>query len=172
MHGLLDHFRVDISVQLHAVLEVTPVVRLRAFRLDVLLNRVDLALVANQAFLDLVEPVVDVRLQNLVLDRVVLDPVVGRLVNQLSLVLADQAADHNDALLLLFKVLTKLVEPAELVLHFVFHPGDALLNCFHFFVNSRFKRAYLFEVSHPVLLLDSELGCCHLSVVCLPLLKA
>ena len=70
------------------MLEVTPVVRLRAFRLDVLLNRVDLALVANQAFLDLVEPVVDVRLQNLVLDRVVLDPVVGRLVNQLRLVLA------------------------------------------------------------------------------------
>jgi hypothetical protein len=89
LHGLLDHLVVNISIQLHAVLEVPSVVRLRTLGLDVLLNRVDLALVANQTLFDLIEAVVDVRLQNLVLDRVMLDPVVGRLVHQLSLVLAD-----------------------------------------------------------------------------------
>ena len=88
MHGLLDHLVVDICVQLHALLEVTPVVRLRTLGLDILLNRVNLALVANQALFNLVEPVVDIRLQNLVLDRVMLDPVVGRLIHQLGLVLS------------------------------------------------------------------------------------
>ena len=71
------------------MLEVPSVVRLCTLGLDVLLNRVDLALVANQTLFDLIEAVVDVRLQNLVLDRVMLDTVVGRLVHQLSLVLAD-----------------------------------------------------------------------------------
>ena len=62
------------------------IVTLGTLRLNVLLNRVNLTFVANQALLDLVKPVVDVTLQNLVLPSFVLHGTVISLLAQLRLV--------------------------------------------------------------------------------------
>jgi hypothetical protein len=74
---------------LHASLEVTLVITFGALRLNVLLDGVDLALVTDQSFFNLVQLVVDVTLQDLVLPSVVTHCVVSGLLAQLRLVLAD-----------------------------------------------------------------------------------
>lgn len=68
---------------------MTLVITFCALRLDVLLDGVDLALVADQSLFNLVQLVVDVTLQDLVLASVVAHCVVSSLLAQLRLVLAD-----------------------------------------------------------------------------------
>lgn len=71
---------------MHAVLELVLVVALRSLRLDVLLNRINLRFVLNQLLLDVIEPVVDLILQDLVLHLVVVHRLVGDLLRQARLV--------------------------------------------------------------------------------------
>ena len=127
MEALLNDFGVDLSDQLHALLEVVLVVLLGTLRFDVLLDRVDLAFVGYQSLLLLVQPVVDVRRENLVLARVVLHRVVRRLLAQPTLVLANDGPDVHESLLLSVKLLLEHIGARELVLEFIFHLVDRLL---------------------------------------------
>lgn len=68
---------------------MTLVVALGAFGFDVLLNRVDLAFISDEPFLDFVELVVDVALQNLVLTGVVSHGMVRSLLAKMRFILAD-----------------------------------------------------------------------------------
>lgn len=63
------------------------VVRFGALCFNILLNAVNLGLIADQALLDIVKSVVNIRLQNLVLAGVVLHSVVSSLLSKLGLVL-------------------------------------------------------------------------------------
>ena len=65
-HTSLNEVHVDFSTQMHAVLELVLVVALRPLRLDVLLNSIDLRLVLNQLLLDIVQPVINLILEDLV----------------------------------------------------------------------------------------------------------
>ena len=118
---LLDHLSVDVGHQIHRLLEMRNVVLLGAFSLDVLLDGVDLGLVGYQSLLLFVEAVVDVALQNLVLTRVVLHRVEGRLLAQAHLIVADHLLDGRELSFLFLELLVELVCLRELVLDFVFH---------------------------------------------------
>jgi hypothetical protein len=88
VEALLDDFVVNISANLHASLEVALIIAFSALRLNILLNSVNLALVTNQTFFNLIQLVVDVTLQDLVLTSIVSHCVVRSLLAQLRLVLA------------------------------------------------------------------------------------
>ena len=97
------------------------VVLFGALGLNVLLDGVNLGLVRYQTLLLFVESFVDVTLQNLVLAGVVLHGMVGCLLAQTHLILADQHLDVHKPLLLVLEVLAQLVCLRELVLQLVFH---------------------------------------------------
>jgi hypothetical protein len=78
-HTLLNDIHVDFTAQLHAVLELVLIVALSSLRFNVLLDCVDLALILNQFLLDIIQPVVDFTLQDLVLFGVVLHGVESNL---------------------------------------------------------------------------------------------
>ena len=71
---------------MHAVLELVLVVALRPLRLDILLDRVNLRLILNQLLLDVVQPIVDLVLQNLVFHFVVVHRLVCDLLRKAVLV--------------------------------------------------------------------------------------
>lgn len=112
------------------------IVTLGTLRLDVLLNRVNLTLVANQALLDLVQPVVDVTLQNLVLPSFVLHGTVICLLAQLRLVAFYQLFNDYEPRLFLLELTCEVVDLHEFVLHLVLHLVDALSDRLHFLVNT------------------------------------
>ena len=71
------------------------VVSLGALRLNVLLDSINLALVVDELLLDVIQSVVDVRLQNLVLLRVVLHLMVGHLLVEADAVHVEEALDEG-----------------------------------------------------------------------------
>ena len=85
-HTSLNEVHVDFAAQVHAVLELVLIVALRSLRLDVLLDRIDLRLVLNQFLLDIVQPVVNLVLQDLVFHFVVIHRLVSDLLGQAILV--------------------------------------------------------------------------------------
>ena len=104
MQRFLDDLAIDVGAHVHTRLEVTLVVAFSALGLNILLDAVNLRLVSNQALLNIVQTVVDIRLEDLVLASVVLDGVVSGLLSQLRLVLLNKVFDKMHALLLLFKL--------------------------------------------------------------------
>ena len=147
------------------------VVLLGSLGFDVLLDRVNLRLVGYQSLLLLIEPVVDVTLQNLVLARVVLHRVECRLLAEAYLKRVDHLLDACKLFLLDLELLVKLVGFRELVLDFVLH----LLNTGVVLLELGFDRPAQVLVLGQVLLLrlnfDRQLRCCSGSVVHLALLE-
>ena len=171
MQRLLDDIRVDVRAHLHAGLEVGLVVALRSLGLDVLLDGVDLRFIPDQTLLDLVEPVVNVRLEDLVLPGVVPHAVVSGLLLQLALVLLNQVLDQVESPLFLFEVAAEVGDLVELVEHLVLHLVDALGDSLHLLVNPLLQVPNLVQISGPRLNLNLKLRRCHLRVIQLPLLK-
>ena len=95
MHASLDEVHVDVTTQLHAVLELLLIVGLGALGLNVLLDGIDLALVVNQLLLDVVQSIVDVGLQNLVLLRVVLHLMICDLLVETDTVHVEESLDKR-----------------------------------------------------------------------------
>ena len=78
-HAPFDEIHIDLRTELHAVLELVLVIGLGALGLDVLLDGIDLRLVLNQLLLNVIQSVVDFRLQDLVLLGIVPHRVVSHL---------------------------------------------------------------------------------------------
>ena len=95
LHASLDEVHVDVTTQLHAVLELLLIVGLGALGLNVLLDGIDLALVVNQLLLDVVQSIVDVGLQNLVLLRVVLHLMICDLLVETDTVHVEESLDKR-----------------------------------------------------------------------------
>ena len=112
------------------------VIALGSLRLNVLLNGINLTLVANQTLLNLIQPVVDVRLKNLVFARFVLHSTIINLLRKLSLILLDHLSNQDEANFLLFELTGQVVHPHKLILHLVLHLVDALSHGFHLLVNT------------------------------------
>jgi hypothetical protein len=134
--ALLDEVEVDLVAEAHAVLEGALVVALRALRLDVLLDRVDLRLVLYQLFLDVVQPVVDIGLEDLVLLGVVLHGVVGHLLLQARLVLLQESSYRCQPHLFSVEVNLQLVSLSELIAHLVLHLRDLLSDLLHLLLDA------------------------------------
>jgi len=150
---------------------VTLVVRFCALGLNVLLDAVDLRLVADQTLLNVVQSVVDVGLQNLVLAGFVLHSVESGLLLQLALILFNHVFDQMHALLLLLELPSQVVDLAELVLHGVLHVVDSFCDSLHLFVNTHLQVLYLIQVSGSRLNFNLQFGCCHFSIIKLALLE-
>lgn len=133
---VFDDLLVDLSAELHALLEVALVIAFGALRLNVLIDRVNLGLVADKAFLNVVEAHVDVGLKDLVLARVVFDRVIGGLLLHRVLVLANELLDGGDAFLFLFELCAQVVNACKLVGHVVLHAVDAVRDCGHLRVDA------------------------------------
>ncbi len=144
MKRLLNDFSVNVCTQLHALLKVATIVTLSALCFNVLLDRINLAFVTNQSFLNFIETVVNVTLQDLVLTSVMTHSVIGRLLAQWWLVLANHILDHLETLLLLLKPWLQIFHLGKLVLHLIFHFVNTIRNSIHFLINSRFKISNLF----------------------------
>ena len=95
MHTSLDEVHVDVTAQLHAVLELLLIVGLGTLGLNVLLDGIDLALVVDQLFLDVVQSIVDVGLKNLVLLRVVLHLMIRDLLVETDAVHVEESLDER-----------------------------------------------------------------------------
>lgn len=114
-HGLFNDLLVDVVAQLHAVLQVRVVVRVCTARLNILIDCIDLRLVGNQPLFDLVQPIVNIALVELILFGVVFHAVVGDLLSKAILVPEHELFNNNEAFLFCFKVLSYLIGPCELV---------------------------------------------------------
>lgn len=121
LHASLDKIHVDVTTQLHAVLELLLIVGLGALRLNVLLDSINLALVVDQLLLDVIQSVVDVRLQNLVLLRVVLHLMVSYLFVETDTIHVEETLDESKAHLLLFELILQIVCLREFIRHLVLH---------------------------------------------------
>ena len=119
------------------------VVALGPLGLDVLLDGVDLALVLNQFLLDVIKPVVNLALQDLILLGVVLDRVESDFLGQPLLVGLQELPDFAHSRLFVIKLLLEVVSVLEFdvdvrVHRFNFELSllhllpDAALEVFHF----------------------------------------
>ena len=153
---LLDDFSVDLTTQADTFFELCLVVGLLTLCLDVLLDCVDLGLVDNELLLDVVESVVDVVLQYLVLVRVVLHSVVGRLLLDAILVLGNEHPDAFESHFLIRKLSFERSSLCELVCHFIFHTGNGFCVLLHFLVDAAFQILDLFKVLLSCLNFDLE----------------
>jgi hypothetical protein len=137
---------------------------------DVLLNGVDLRLVGDEALLGLVEPVVNVALDDLVFASIVAHCVVGRLLGETVLVHSDELLDVHQALLIVFKLLGQVVGRWEFVQHFVLHLLDALRVLLQLSLDRALQVLVLKQVLVALLHFDLQLSCGTFSVVQLLLL--
>ena len=167
----LNEVHVDLMTQAHAVLERALVVRLSPLRFDVLLDTVDLGLVLNEFFLDIIQSVVDVALQNLIFLRVMLHRVVSHLLLQTWLVLLKLLLDLCKADFFFVEVNLKIICTCKFICHFIFHLGDLFSNLLHFLIDTTFESLDLFKVVLPLLKLHFQSCICRLSVFDLPLLE-
>lgn len=156
---------------MHAVLELVLIVALRSLRLDVLLDRIDLRLVLNQFLLDIVQPVVNLVLQDLVFHFVVIHRLVSDLLGQAILVHLQKLFDLAHAQLFLVELGFEVVCPGEFVFNVVLHAHDFVLSLFHFFFDSLLEVLDFLQVIIALLLLDPKPGCSGLAVLHLALLE-
>ena len=119
------------------------VIALCTLSLNVLLNSINLTLVTNQTLLDLIQPVVDITLKNLVFARFMLHSTIINLLRELGLILFNHLSNQDEANFLLFELTGQIVNPHKLILHLVFHLVDALSHSFHLFIDTAFKVADL-----------------------------
>jgi len=147
------------------------IVALSAFALNVLLNSIDLRFVLDQLLLDVVQPVVDFTLQDLVLLGVMLHVVVGNLLGQPVLVNLQELFDLAHSDLLVFELTLQVLSLGELVLHLILHCLDLFLGLLHFLVDSSLQILDLVQIALDLFLLNSQSCCCVLCVLKLSLLK-
>lgn len=150
---------------------MTLVVAFCAFSLDVLLNSINLALIANQAFFNFIQLVVDFVLENLILPGVVSNSMIGCLLAELGLILAHQALDQVKTVLFFFESCSKLVNLSKFVSHLVLHLVNTIRDSLHLLINAIFKGPDLFEIGSASFNFNLKLGCSHFGIVQLSLLK-
>ena len=126
VHSLLYDLLVDLVAQLHAVLEVLVVVGVGTSCLDILVDSIDLGLVGDETFLDVVESTVYFGLVELVLLSVVFHAVVCNLLSKAVLVLKYHLLDNNQSFLLVLEFFGNLIGLGELVSNIVLHLVNAI----------------------------------------------
>lgn len=169
--GLPNHLVVDLTAQVHALLELRLVVGLGTLSLQVLVHSVDLALVADKSLFDLAQAVVDVILDQLVLLRVVRHRVVRRLLRAGIFVLRHQALDHLDSVLVFLKSLSQFLGMGKLIGDVILHLVDAVGNLVHFPLDSEFEVLNFLKVRLAGFYLRLKTGSSLAGVVELSLLK-
>jgi hypothetical protein len=97
------------------------VVGLSSLALNVLLNGINLRLILNQFLFDIVQTVVDFRLENLVLFSVMSHAVVSNLFRKAIFVGFQESSDRSKAHLLFVELALQVVSFRELVLHIILH---------------------------------------------------
>jgi len=157
-HASLNKVHVDLCAKLHAVLELMLVVGLSTLRLNVLLNGIDLRLVLNQFFLNVVQTVVDLRLENLILFGIVSHTVVSHLLRETVLIRFQEGANRGQPNLFVVELGLQVVGLCELVVHIVFHCADFVGGLSHFLMDSTLQVFNLFEIIVDGLLLHLEPG--------------
>ena len=164
-HTSLDEVHVDLLTELHAVRELLLVIRFSSLSLDVLLDRINLRLVLDQLLLDVIQHVVDGRLQDLVLLGVVLHLMISNLTLEVGPVDLKEFLNDLQSLLLLLELLVQLIGLSELVLHFVFHRLNLSGANFLLVMDSLVEILHFLQVRLGLLFLDSQSGGSSFSVL-------
>ena len=147
------------------------VVGFGALGLDVLLDAVNGRFVRNQSFLDLVQAIVDLVLEDHVAPSVMLHRMVRRLLRKRGAVLAHLAPDRLETLLFSLVVGLELLGFGELVGHLVLHAVDVLVVHLHLFVHAALQVGDLLEIGLARVDFDLERGGSALGLVELTLLE-
>ena len=153
------------------LLHLLLVVRLSTLGLNVLLNTINGRFILDQTFLNLIQSVVDLVLEDHVAASVVLHRVISRLLSDSSPVGTDLLANRLQALLLSLMGSLELIDSSELVGHFILHAVDVLAIDFHLLIHATFKICNLFQVTLSGLNFDLQRSSSTLSLVELSLLE-
>jgi len=147
------------------------IVALSTLALNILLDGIDLRLVLNELLLNVVQPVVDFTLQDLILLGIMLHVVVGDLLGKSILVHLQEFLDGTHSDLFIIELSLQIFSLGELVLHLILHSLDLLLGLLHLLVDSTLQVLNLIQIILDLLLLNSQPGGCVLSVFELALLE-
>lgn len=153
------------------LLHLLLVVRLSTLGLNILLDTIDGRFILDQTFLDLIQSIVDLVLEDHVAASVVLHRVISRLLGDSSPVGTHLLANRLQALLLGLVGSLELIDSGELVRHFILHSVDVLAIDFHLLIHATFKICDLLQVTLSGLNFDLQRGSSTFSLVELSLLE-
>ena len=97
------------------------VVGLCSLGLNVLLDGINLGFILNQFLLDIVQTVIDFRLEDLILFGVMSHRMIGHLLRQAVFISLEEILDAIEADFLLIELSLKVISLGELVGHIIFH---------------------------------------------------
>ena len=167
----LDQVHVDFIAQSHTVLQSALVIGHRLFGFNVLVKCVDLGLIRYQFLLHVVQPVVDIALQDLVLLGVMLHRVECHLCLEPRFVLLEELLHSSQSDLFPVEFDLQLICLSELVSHFILHLYYFLSDLLHFIIDSALQTLNLIQIILSLLQFHLQSSICVLSVLHLSLLK-
>ena len=135
------------------------------------MKRVDLGLIRYQFLLHVVQPVVDIALQDLVLLRVMLHGVVCHLLLEPRFVLLQELFHCSQSDLFPIEFDLQLICLSELISHFILHLSYFLSDLLHFIIYSALQTLNLVQIILSLLQFHFQSRICVLSVFHLSLLE-
>ncbi len=141
------------------------IVRLSTLGFNILLNSIDRRLVLDQLLLNVIQPVVNITLKDLILLSIMLHRMKSDLLGEARLVLLQQGLDLCQSCLLLVKFYLQVISLSELIVHLIFHCSNLLTHLLHFLINAAFQSFNLIQIILPLLYFYGEACISSLSIV-------
>lgn len=153
-HASLNQIHVDLTAELHTILELMLIITFSTFTFNILLNSIDLRLILDEFLFNVIKSVVDLTLQDLVLLCIVFHGMISDLFGETILILLKEFFDSTKSMFLFFKLTHQVIGLRKFIRHVIFHRCYFLLSLLHFFVDSSLQILNFIKVTLNLGLLD------------------